>query len=319
MLPDSIFGLEVKDEGTEGFGGIPMRYRGAYEGRLLRIGDALCVLVTPKGQLRPLQAQKLCRSIRLRESLPSLVHAEGATAYQRRSMTARGVAWISSENTFSIPFLAVSCDAREVRKRPAGPLSANAQRVAVGAIEGQLIGMTTSEVAKILGVSLSSAVNYFSELEADRPGLVGSHGRTRLLQIPEGMTKEGLYNALRPYMSSPVRSSVFLKVAKSDRDAVERLPLSGMSALSLLTEIPDDPWQTRALFGSSIEETFPNSTVVGEYDLPDVLIELWRYKPWEKDGAVDAISLLANLEEWDEMDDEELDEAVSALRRLALS
>lgn len=319
MLPESIFGLRVRNEGTYDFSGLPQLFRSSYEGQLARIGDVPCVIATPRGQLRPLQAEKLCQSIRERESLPCLIHAEGATAYQRRAMTERGIAWIFSENTFSIPFLAASCNARELLRRSAGPLSANAQRVAVGAIGGPLMGMTTSELAETLGMSLSSAGNYLAELDAACHGLVGSRGRARFLQVPDGMTREGLYDELRPYMSSPVRERIFLKVAQSDAGAMGSLPLSGMSALSMRTMIADDPWRTLALFGGDVDEMFPHSTVVGEHDQPDALVEVWRYAPWQESRMVDAVSLLLDLEELDAAEDERLEDAIAALRREVLT
>lgn len=319
MLPESIFGLHMRDEGAYDFPGLPLLFRSSYEGRLARIGDVPCVIATPRGQLRPLQAERLCQSVLERESLPCLIHAKGATAYQRKAMTERGVAWIFSENTFSIPFLAASSSARELRRKSARPLSANAQRVAVGAIGGLLMGMTTSELAKTLGMSLSSAGNYLAELDAACHGLVDSRGRTRFLRVPDGMTREGLYDALRPYMSSPVRERTYLKVAQSDADAIGSLPLSGMSALSMCTMIADDPWRTLALFGDSVDEMFPGSVIVGEHDQPDALMEVWRYAPWQQNGMVDAVSLLLGLEEWGETGDERLEDAIAALRREALS
>ncbi len=315
MQPRSVFGLDVRQGEAYDFVGLPMLYRSAYEGTRSTIGDTRCVIVRPKGQLRPLQAEKLCRLIWERESLPCLVYAEGATAYQRSAMTERGVAWASSENTFSIPFLAASCDERELRRGKAKPLSAGAQRVAVGAMGGWLMGMTTTEVAGELGVSLSSVANYFSELDAACQGLVGARGRTRFLRLPECMTGEMVYEALRPYMSSPVRERIFLRVAADDARALDSLPLSGVSALSLRTEIADDPWQIRALFGRKADELFPSSQVVGEHDQPDAMVEVWRYEPWGRDGVVDAVSLLLDLEGWQQEGDERLEEAVETLRR----
>jgi len=317
MLPDSIFGLRINDEGAYGFAGLPMLYRVSYDGRFARIGGTPCVIVAPKGPLKPLQVEKLSQEIFERESLPCLVHAEGATAYQRKSMTERGVAWISSEHTFSIPFLVASCDARELRRKSARPLTANAQRLAVRAIAGLVIGQTTTEVARTLGVSLSSAANYFAELDAACPGLVGTRGRARFVQVPEGRTREGLYDALRPHLTSPVRKRVFLKVAESEVEAMMGLPLSGVSALSQYTELSDDPWRTCALFGSDVKGVFPDSIVVGEYDQPDVLIELWRYEPWERDGMVDAVSLRLALDDWDRSRDERLEDVIDRFVREA--
>ena len=314
MLPNSIFGIPLVVVEPFDFANMPLLYRSSYEGMLARIGDTKCVIATPRGQLKPLQAEKLCRTIYEETTLPCLIHAEGATAYQRRSMTERGIAWLSAEHTFSIPFLAASSERRELRAKGPKLLSANAQRIAVRVIDGSLEGMTTTKAAKALGVSLSSAANYYAELAAACPGLVGSRGRSRFLQMPDGMSRSGLYGALRPHMVNPARESTYLKVAESDTAVLDSLPLSGISALALQSEIADDPWQTRALFGTRIAEAFPNSTVVGEHDQPDVLVELWRYPSGQGSDAVDSVSLLLELEERDNEDDERLEQAISALR-----
>ena len=318
MMPESIFGLPLVDEGPYDFPRLPILYRASYEGRYTRIGSVPCIVVTPKSQLKLLQVEKLCQIVSESESLPVLVHAQGATAYQRKAMTEHGIAWISTPNTFSIPFLAVSCNERELRDRTAKTLTANAQKVAVGAIGGALMGMTTTQIADLLGVSLSSASNYFLELEAVCNGIVGSRGRTRFLQMPVGMTKESLFDTLRPYMSSPVQKRMYVKAIDRDLVSFEALPISGMSALSLRTNLADDPWRTRALFRGNVQDRFPFLEVVGEHDQPDVLVELWRYEPWIENNTVDEISLLLDLEEYDGMGDERLDEAVELLRRDAL-
>ena len=49
------------------------------------------------------------------------------------------------------------------------------------------------------------------------------------------------------------------------------------------------------------------------------MVEVWRYEPWESGGTVDAVSLLLDLEEWDQTGDERLEEAIGVLRREALS
>ncbi|MBR3159320.1 MAG: hypothetical protein IKF14_09490 [Atopobiaceae bacterium] len=319
MLPDTIFGMPLAIGEDYDFMGLPLLYRGAYEGRLSKIGETPCVVITPKGQLKPLQVEKLCHAIYEKEALPCLVHAEGATAYQRNAMTERNIAWLSAEHTFSIPFIAASCDARELHRRAARALTPNAQRVAVGAIEGSLMGMTTTAVAHALGVSLSSAGNYFSECEAACPGLVGSRGRARFLQMPDGMNKRTLYSVLRPYFSSPVEARVFLKLSDSDFKVLGTLPLSGMSALSQRTDIADDPWRTYALCESKVSDVFPNSLVVGEHDQPDVLVELWSYRSGRGKGAVDGISLLIDLEELGDGGDERLAEAINTLRKEVLA
>lgn len=319
MLPASIFGQSIVIGERYGFDGLPLLYAHAFEGRRCIIGTTPCIIATPTGALRPLQAQKLCQLVLESEQVPCLIHAEGASAYQRRAMTERGVAWIAAENTFSIPFLAVSSSARELRKRAAACLSANAQRIATGVLGGRLIGLTTTEVASQLGVSLSSAGNYFSELEAIVPDIIGSNGRTRFLQVPEGMARADLYRALRPFMRSPVKGRAFIKLNAHDEDAVRRLPLSGVSALSHLTDINDDPWRTVAHFGKGADDLFSHSEIVSEHDDPDLAVESWRYTPWATDGMVDTVSLLVELEEITGASDERLEDAIETLRGLVFA
>ena len=314
-LPGDIFGMPVRAGSEFGFDGYPLLYGAGYAAREVAIGRMRCIAVEPKGGVRPSQCEKLACEVETREGKPCLLVVPRATAYQRRSLSGRGVAWLSSDNTFHIPFLATSSLASELRPAPKGALSPRAQQVAARVIDGSWLGLTTSEVAAELGVSLSSAVNYLKEIEAAVPGAVKSRGRTRFLS-DAGLNAAQRYEAFRPRLPSPVVGRAYLK-ARGATVKAPQLPVSGVTALARVTMIADDPWETRAArvgdkgAAAAIAEGFEEVT---RDDEPDLLLERWAYDPGPG-AVVRGVPLLLDLESLAAAEgDERLDSALAELK-----
>ncbi len=287
-LPEKIFNLPVVVKGTAKLKGYPNVYTHAYDCLRAAIGGVSCFVFESKGAVKPLQVSKMFESVSSNEGLPCLLACPALSAYQRRSLSERCVAWLKDKDTFHIPFLMASCNVSRSEARAASALSAEAQHIALRAIDGSWDGMTSTDVAERIGKSLSSVSSYFAEIAAVEPKLIGKKGRTRYIVSPAtAEDKSTTFDSMERYMSSPVKRRVLLASDGNDEVALDGFPLSGISSLSNRTLIAPDAWATRAVARSDKKtlETIDRCVILENVDEgePYVEIEIWAYEPEEDD------------------------------------
>ena len=314
-MPERIFNMELRVAGEAGLRGYPIAYTSAYRCLDASIGGVSCIIIEPDGDVKPLQVSKMAGRIEAGEGRPCLLFSPRITAYQRRSLSEHGVAWMSAEDTFHIPFLAASCRPFRPRVGDGQPISTGAQQIAVRAIDGSWDGLTSTQIAGIMGKSLSSVSGYLAELHAIEPDIVGSRGRTRFVVSPcDAPGKRGLLDRLEPVLSTPVKKRFFLQLGPEGMRLFRALPLSGMSGLSKRTMLADRPWETRAISASdkaALERLLSCSERVSRNDSPEALLEVWNYAPDEGDE----VSLYLDVRDLAESEnDERLDMAVEDLK-----
>jgi hypothetical protein len=314
-LPNSIFGMTVAVSGSASLKGYPNMYTTAFRWTNITIGDAACLVAEPKALIKPLQIGKMFQSVSSGEGLPCLLVCERLTAYQRTALSDRAVAWLTNEETFHIPFLAASCRPMRATLRKAGNLSAAAQQIALRAIDGSWDGLTSTDVAKKINKSLSSVSSYFAEISAVSPLLIGSRGRTRFICSPATQKdRQSAFAQLEPQLSSPAKQRYFLVCDSAATSLCEKLPKAGISALSEYTMISDDSWSTRAIEAADkemLKQILDHSYQVAEYDDPDMLLEVWSYRPEERD----LLSLCLDVKSIAEYEnDDRIEQALSELK-----
>lgn len=310
-LPDKIFGMPVRVLETASLAGYPLLYTSAYRWQKAEIGGVGCLVAEALDAVKPLQVSKVFAEVQEREGVPCLLANSGLAAYQRAKLSGYGVAWISSTDTFHIPFLGASCARPKAAETTPKRLSAGAQRIAANLICGRWAERTTTELAGLMGMSLSSISSFLAEIAAADPSLVGSRGRTRFLtKLESEEARREAFERLLPYLASPVRERRLLALDDDGLEAFRNLPLSGPSLLSAKTMIADDPWETRAVCfrdKTALKSIMAHSEQVTRYDEPDACLEVWSYDPG---GEADPVSLWLSLSELaNESDDERLEAA----------
>ena len=315
-VPSKIFGMPVTVEGKVRLKGYPNAYISAYSCSNASIGKTPCLIFEPKSAVKPLQVEKMFQAVSTGEEKPCILVTPLLTAYQRSSLSERGIAWLKSERTFHIPFLAASCDEPRDDRRPSSTFSAGAQLVALRAIDGSWDRMTSTEVAKRMGKSLSSVSAYFAQVAAVEPSLIASKGRTRYIVSPVSATeKRAAFERLEARMSSPVKRRELIVCNEDTKATLSKLPVSGVSALSKHTMIAPDAWSTKATAARD-KKTLAAVSNLPRLDsrdegVPDAELEIWAYKPEESDLLslyLDTKALAA------EEDDERLAQAAQDLK-----
>lgn len=319
-MPDSIFNMEVHIVGATRLSGYPIAFTSAYHFCDAFIGDVPCIIAEATGDVRPLQVSKMVERIQAGENRPCLFVSPRLSAYQRRCLSERGVAWLAGPDIFHIPFLAASCSPLRHQATQESSLSFGAQQIAIHILDASWDGLTTTQIAETMNKSLASVSSYIAELYAIEPSVVGRRGRTRYLIAPSDPSRRhALFERLERHFVSPTKRRLFLMLDDAGMGIFRSLTLSGISALSRRTMLADDPWETRAVAANdkdTIGRLIACAELVTRHDEPDVLLEIWQYEPSEND----TVSLYLSLREYAESQhDERLDAAIEELKGQMLS
>lgn len=216
-LPENALGFAVSQGEAPNLGSYPIFYALHNDISFGSIGDIACVLIAPKGAIRLPMLMNMIGKLQADFGIPCVIVSRNLSRYQVARLCEEGIAWISSEDAFFLPFLGLSFLGFSEPKG-AKPLSPQAQRVAIRIIDGSWAGKSTSEVAKLLNRSLASTSNYFKEIELVLPQAIGSQGRKRFITEVRDASAVELLEVFEPYLSSPVVSSAYLKFRDGNED-----------------------------------------------------------------------------------------------------
>lgn len=220
----------------------------------------------------------------------------------RSRLIKTGIAFVAPGNQLYIPALAM--DLREHFRRPKATrpdkLSPSAQAVLFRHLlfHREDDALTPSALAERLRYSPMTIGRAFDELAAVSLAKVERHGREKHLTF----TSEGrlLVDVAKTLLISPVSKRYAVQFL---RDSLH-LPLSGLSALSRLTDLSSDNIDTfavsqdgwRSLKADGIVNVLPEDYAA------DAIIETWRYDPrgLSAENMVDPLSLYAQFWEHDD-------------------
>lgn len=324
MVRYSVFGHPVSVGSEVDLEEYPRYYQLDYDINYGGVGSRPCIILCPKGPAKPAQIIKVCRSLENRHGLPCLVMSERLTPRARRELSASDVSWFVSDALFCIPFFSAMCAQAKHELRKGDQLSWGAQRLALHIVDGSWEGLTATQVSRQMRMSLASTSNYFGEIEAIAPDIIGRRGRASFIDV-QGLSSRELFVRLRPHMGSPVKKrSYYLRRRRLVGAPLQPdLPLSGVSALSEMTMLADNSWKTYAMYGSARDvRSFADANgliEVAREDSPSLAIEQWRYPTDASNGMVHPIALILDVEDiLERIADERLEGALEKYRSEAL-
>lgn len=301
-LAQSYMGFEAQSGQELDLNGYPLTYRLSYRITGGLIGSVGCLLVAPKGTVKLVALINTVRTLQADHNVPCVVLCHKLSAYQARRLTDARIAWIQSDNSYYLPFLGISIREADFKKLQAKPLSRKAQRIAAHIIDGSWDGKSTTDVAELLGVSLASASNYFKEIAAIAPVYIGTQGRRRFISVPRDCTPRQLFDEFEPYLASPVQERAYLAPLQHETSPKPdgTWLYSGVTELSRLTLLEDNPWKTIATdlpISSFLEQHPYRYEIVTCEDDPGILIESWPGGIDAEEGCVNKVQLYLSLRE----------------------
>lgn len=279
--------------------GLPLFLRERYQfGRVQLFGQRF-LLAMEKGNgdaATPREYEKHADTLRSQAGEPVILVLPTLPSYVRNRMVRSGLPFIVPGSQIFIPTALIDLRERFRQPKPkAGkPVTPAAQCVLLYHLQRQpLENLPLREIAEKIGYSPVMLTKVKSELLAAELCESSRIGRSVALHF----TTEGrqLWEAARPFLSSPITKTVWLQWEKPARPALK----AGLTALSGRTMIADDRLPTYAL----PSDTFQKNLELGLFrgcpgpEDADLKMEIWAYNPllFGDNESVDPLSLFLSL------------------------
>ena len=222
--------------------GLPLYLRGLYSLERWTAFGVPFVMAFPIENATVKTMAKHRNTLETALGIPVAFALESATGYRVERMLEAGLAFVATDKQVYLPFLGVALNGGKShaggRKQVSiETLSPQAQRLAIMALYGELDGANVTQAANVLAVAKMTVSRAFDELAAVDPSIIVSEGRRRVLRPDRN--KMALWRRLEPYMASPVA-----REHRLTRVPDVGLPPGGVSALSEISMLQDDPWPT---------------------------------------------------------------------------
>ena len=284
---------------------LSLALRGRYRLETVRLFDwELTLAVESGGQepATPAAYRSHVASIAALATGPVALVLSGVTSATRARLIEARVPFIVPGNQLFLPMCLV--DLRERMTRPIVPretrLGSVAQLVVLTHLQRQRMDvMSLAEAASFLAYSPMMLTKAKDELVASGLCTVRTEGRSlRLAFATQGCA---LWETALPRLASPVVRTHLVRFSAPDRrsEVPGGFVRAGVSALSALTHLAEDPLVTYAVSKGVAATTGPSLRHVELDDDAHARVEIWRYDPdrLSNDGRVDALSLYLTLRE----------------------
>lgn len=315
---NDLFGVPIRRGENRSLSQHPALYASMFDAQDAYIGDQPCIMLYVKGDVRLRPLMKAVDRLRMDTDTPCIVVAPQLSVYQRSRLSEEGIAWLSSSETFHIPFLGMA-STRKPKLYSRSAMGSRAFHLLAEYLTGRFDEMSTQQVAKAIGKSLSSTNDYFIELNSFFPGIVGSEGRKKFLQpamrsevLDEMVFGEGLSLSF----SGPQK-----KYYRLDFDPNDLMDMgfkrAGLTALSDSTMIGDNPWLTLAIGKRAFRDStlLKSAIEVSPEDDPNLLVEVWPYELSDREGeGVLPLEIWLSLRENAQYDDRIADSLEQMMR-----
>lgn len=225
--------------------------------------------------------------------LPVCLYLTTCSSYAIKALVKDGIAFYAENRFAYLPFLTILGRAyKEKSMAKVDKVSMVCQHLLLSLIFSDTRSVNVTEAASLIGVSKMAISKAFDELEVLRLP-IRLEGKTRVFRwdLPWGML---LRNVL-PKMSSPVKAEYRLSQKVDLNDTY----LSGISALSTLTSLGDNTYQTLGILkdAKSLEKLDKIETIP-DYEKPEMIVSILRYVvPYKGGMAVDPVSAWLSLPE----------------------
>ena len=264
------------------------------------------IVASPRESLAVKTLAKHEAKLRSIFSLPIAFGYDGTTEYRAARLVEAGLPFIANGKQIYLPFLGVALSKEHGRmpalKTPgAGKVSPQTQRFVLMAIYENLTNLNVTQAAELLGIAKITASRVFDELWTINPAWIATSGRTR--RFVRDADRAAFWHKALSHLFNPAVREYRLNRIPADG---ERLPLSGISAVSHYSMLEDDPFPTFAVTKAQEQELGLRGGGLADWeqwDDPACAIQVMRYRLDSMDGAaIDPLSAILSLSEEDRGD-----------------
>ncbi len=244
----------------------------------------------------PGEYEKLAGALRSQLGEPAVLVLGHLPSYARNRMVRLGIPFVVPGSQLYLPTAVMNLRERISAPKPGKGkrLTPTAQCLVLYHLQREsLESLPLKDIAHKIGCSPIMLTKVKAELEAAELSQSMRQGRSITLHFPAGGKQ--LWEQAQPYLASPVRKPHWLQWKKPGPPAL----MAGLTALSQLTAISDDPMPTFALSSGANQASLEKGTFHGckGPEEANVRMEIWNYDPNLLGAArrVDPLSLYLSL------------------------
>ncbi len=202
-------------------------------------------------------------------------------------MLEEGIPFIWENKQIYMPFLGILLQKNGVRVLPdCDEISFLTQKFLLSALYGKWDNMNVTIAAERMGVSKMSITRVFDEIESMKIPVLDKKGKFRRY-IQYG-TKKEIWEVIEPFLRSPL-----LKEYDLEQSLAGNLVKSGISALSEMSMLDDNGYQTYAVTKYEVKQRrIAQKRQVPKEETPGCIIqELGYCIPFKKGQVIDPLSI----------------------------
>lgn len=272
---------------------LPLHYRGLFEFWLMFIQEQECLVAAPKENINLAHLRKYHKQLEIYTGRRCVLFLQNMNYYLRDTLLIEGIPFVWEGHQVYLPFLGVLLDSNQRKIVPVcTQISFLTQKLLLQAIYQNWKKITVTKAAVLLDVTKTSVTRCFDEMEALELPYLLKKGRSRELSCETD--KVHMWETLQPFLRYPVLATVMLRKPVS-----EKLPLSGISALSHYSLLQNDSYPTLAVTKKNHSVlTLSDNELSPAGEIPGCVIQKLGYQIFFGNGiAVDPLTVALSLTE----------------------
>ena len=269
---------------------LPLVFKERYTIFNVETNGVLWMAIEPKYNIGLVGLRKDRLTIEKLTGLNCAIFLEKITFYIKEKLIEEGIPFVIKEKQVYLPFIGYLLSKSNQREiAPVHLISFLTQKMILVAIYERWKEAKVTDVAKRLNVSVKSASRCFDELEYLNIDILGTKGKSRVINIPNDIKQ--LWQQIEGILRNPL---IYKYVLREDMKLNKKAGISALSEYSLLS---DNSYTTYALTKKEITNSgIKTKKQVSEFEgVGCVVLELGYFIDFNQKGLQDPLSVYLSL------------------------
>ena len=269
---------------------LPLVFKERYTIFNVETNGILWMAIEPKYDIGLVGLRKDRLTIEKLTGLNCAIFLEKITFYIKEKLMEEGIPFVIKEKQVYLPFIGYLLSKSNQREiAPVHLISFLTQKMILVAIYERWKEAKVTDVAKRLNVSVKSASRCFDELEYLNIDVLGTKGKSRVINIPNDI--KHLWQQIEGTLRNPL---IYKFVLREDMKLNKKAGISALSEYSLLS---DNSYTTYALTKKEITNSgIKTKKQVSEFEgVGCVVLELGYFIDFNQKGLQDPLSVYLSL------------------------
>lgn len=269
---------------------LPLVFKERYTIFNVETNGILWMAIEPKYDIGLVGLRKDRLTIEKLTGLNCAIFLEKITFYIKEKLMEEGIPFVIKEKQVYLPFIGYLLSKSNQREiAPVHLISFLTQKMILVAIYERWKEAKVTDVAKRLNVSVKSASRCFDELEYLNIDVLGTKGKSRVINIPNDIKQ--LWQQIEDTLRNPL---IYKYVLREDMKLNKKAGISALSEYSLLS---DNSYTTYALTKKEITNSgIKTKKQVSEFEgVGCVVLELGYFIDFNQKGLQDPLSVYLSL------------------------